>query len=151
MVFDPSTLDQQGFSGDGWQSQHAETATVLGITDEIQKLADDARHAGPKTLATNMAEIARLHPKLAESYDRFRGKFAADSTEALANMDGENHPLMAADDAVKLIGVLAQNMLTRDGVQQVKNNLAHLRTAVVTIDHAVTSPDAPLPITATKL
>ena len=150
MVFDPSQLEKPAFTGDGWETRHAETATVLGVADQIQTLADDARHAGPKTLATNLANIAALHPKRTQAYGRFRDAMADDSTEALANMDGENHPLMAADDAVSLIGVLSTGMITRDGVQQVQDNLTALRGAVLTIDHAVTSPDAPLPITRNR-
>ena len=146
MILDPRQLDTPGFTGNGWSSQHAETATVLGITDKITKLADDARHAGPKTLAVNMGEIAGLHPKLKESYSRFRAMVADNSTEELADMDGDNKPLMAADDAVSLIGVLATSMITRDGVQQVQDNVTQLRQAVIQLDQAITSPDAPLPI-----
>lgn len=147
MVFDPEKLDASRFTGDGWSTNHAETATVLGIIEKITKLADDARHAGPKTLAVNMGDIAVLHPKLKESYSRFRALVAAPSTEALADMDGDNKPLMAADDAVPLIGVLAKGMITRDGVQQMQDNIEALRTAIIQLDRAITSPDAPLPLT----
>lgn len=146
MVFDPRQLDKSGFSGPGWTTRHAETATVLGIVDKIAKLADDARHAGPKTLAVNMGAISGLHPTLSESYGRFRRLVADTSTEALADMDGNNKPLMAADDAIALIGVLAKSMITRDGVQQVQENVTALREAIAMLDRAITSPDAPLPI-----
>tara|TARA_X000000368_G_scaffold414906_1_gene405632 strand:- start:4627 stop:5070 length:444 start_codon:yes stop_codon:yes gene_type:complete len=140
-VSDPFNLNNQAFSGQGWQTGRSETATILGVTDRMVALADEARHDGPRVLAVNMAEIARLHPRLKDSFQRFADSIGAESDEALADGDGDNRPLMAAKDAVTIIGVVAQNMITRDGVQQVQDNLTSLRDAIITMDQAVKSPD----------
>ncbi|MEM6902884.1 MAG: hypothetical protein AAF556_06575 [Pseudomonadota bacterium] len=124
------------FTGSDWQTARMETATMLGLVDRMQDIAQDARHAGPKTLAVNMAELKRLHPKLADSYQRLRALLAEPATEALANADGEVHELMAADDAVTLLGVLPDQLITRDGVQQVMDNLAELKKALLALDRA---------------
>ncbi|MBV6631741.1 MAG: hypothetical protein KI792_01765 [Alphaproteobacteria bacterium] len=125
------------FTGSDWQTSRPEVATVLGLADKMASIAKDARHSGPKTLAVNMAELKRLHPKLADSYKRLRAVIESPANEALANADGEVHELMAADDAVTLLGVLPDQLITRDGVQQVMDNLAELKTAILTLDRAV--------------
>jgi len=124
------------FSGKGWQSSRAEAATVLGLTDQMLVIAMDARHAGPKSLATGMAELSRLQPKLLASFNRFRDVVSDYIAEEFTDGEGENRVLQAAEDAITIIGFAADNLITREGVQQVQDQIELLREQVLIMDRS---------------
>lgn len=121
-------------AGNGWETTSAETATLLSLTDHLLKLAEGCRHAGPKTLSIELDKISRLQPRLKDSYERFRAVAADDATERFADHDGEVAPLIACDDAVALIAFLSSNLQTREGVQQILDQLELLRDQVRVMD-----------------
>jgi len=113
----------------------------LEIADEIERFASEACVGRRRVLSDNLASIAERHEQLDQCYQRFREKVAWVSTEELANGEGDNVPLMAADDAIVLVKALAVGLRTRSGAQQIEDNIRSFRQAVGILDKAAVCDD----------
>lgn len=99
-------------------------------------LAASASTADDAAVEAAMSRIAGLVATIRHRYADFRNEVADLTAVELADAEGENGPLMAADDALVLVTVLAEQMRTRSGARQIADNARRLAEAVAILDRA---------------